>query len=70
MHEVALGGIEKQSDLKGMDEAVFAAAPPAAMRGLLQYCRQRYGGMCEYMQYIGFSREQQASLRRCLTDEW
>lgn len=71
MHEVALGGIEKQSDLRGMDEKVFAAAPPEAMRGLLQYCKERYGGMREYMHYIGFTREQQASLRRGLTEgDW
>lgn len=36
VHEVALGGIEKDSDLAGMDQAVFAAAPPEAMRGLMQ----------------------------------
>ena len=38
VHEVALGGIEKDSDLAGMDQAVFAAAPPEAMRGLMQVC--------------------------------
>lgn len=36
MQQVALGGLEKQGELKGMDEAVFSAAPPEAMRGLLQ----------------------------------
>ena len=40
VHEVALGGIEKDSDLAGMDQAVFAAAPPEAMRGLMQVCGQ------------------------------
>ena len=36
VQQVALGGLEKQGELKGMDEAVFSAAPPEAMRGLLQ----------------------------------
>lgn len=112
VHEVALGGIEKHQDLKGMDQAVFAAAPREAMAGLLQvgarlvrpwacrdfsrahaagwhswrswpmprrpcppplpqYCKERYGGMRQYMEYCGFSRQQQDSLRRCLTDgDW
>jgi protein tyrosine/serine phosphatase len=71
VHEVALGGIEKDSDLAGMDQAVFAAAPPEAMRGLMQYPKERYGGMRQYMEYIGFGREQQAALRRAMTDgDW
>lgn len=35
VQQVALGGLEKQGELKGMDESVFSAAPPEAMRGLL-----------------------------------
>ena len=38
---------------------------------LPQYCKERYGGMRQYMEYCGFSRQQQDSLRRCLTDgDW
>ena len=44
VHEVALGGIEKDSELAGMDQEVFAAAPPAAMRKLLQVRRGWRGG--------------------------
>lgn len=36
MHEVALGGVEKDSTFKGLDQEVFAAAPPEAMCGLLK----------------------------------
>lgn len=37
----------------------------------MQYLKERYGGMRQYMEYIGFGREQQAALRRALTDgEW
>ncbi len=70
MHQVALGGIEKQEDLKGMDNELFAAAPPEAMRCLLQYLRSRYGGVREYMQAIGFTFEQQEALRKRLTGDW
>ena len=70
VHEVALGGIEKDSELSGMDQAVFAAAPPAAMRGLLDYCRRRYGSLRSYMEAVGFGAERQAALRAALTDDW
>ncbi|KAI3438607.1 hypothetical protein D9Q98_001030 [Chlorella vulgaris] len=70
VHEVALGGIEKEGDLRGVDDSIFAAAPPEAMRGLIQYCKDNYGGMREYMEYIGFTRDQQLTLRRCLTEQW
>ena len=69
--QVALGGLEKQSDLKGMDPAIFATAPPQAMRGLLQYAQQQYGGLGGYMERIGFDRQQQARMRASLTEaEW
>ncbi|KAL4425778.1 hypothetical protein ABPG75_009794 [Micractinium tetrahymenae] len=71
VHQVALGGLEKQGELKGMDEAVFSAAPPEAMRGLLQYCKERWGGMREYLAHIGFDRQQQERLAAALTDgDW
>ena len=68
---MALGGLEHQKDLQGMDQEVFAAAPPEAMWGLIQYLKERYGGMRQYMDHIGFTRGQQASLRKALTDgDW
>lgn len=45
--------------------------PPLCSPPVLQYCKERYGGMREYMQYIGFTREQQARLARSLTNgDW
>ncbi|PSC68002.1 tyrosine serine [Micractinium conductrix] len=70
VHQVALGGLEKQSDLKGMDEAVFSAAPPEAMRGLLDYCRQHWGSLRGYMEAIGFTRDQQERLAAAMTRDW
>ncbi|KAL4445823.1 hypothetical protein ABPG77_009022 [Micractinium sp. CCAP 211/92] len=71
VQQVALGGLEKQGELKGMDEAVFSAAPPEAMRGLLQYCNERWGGLRQYMAHIGFDRQQQDRLAAALTkDDW
>lgn len=71
MHEVALGGLEKNSELAGMDQSVFAAAPPRAMRGLLQYLRIQYGGTHMYLDSIGFGRAQQDALKRAMTDgDW
>lgn len=67
VQQVALGGLEKQGELKGMDEAVFSAAPPEAMRGLLQYCKERWGGLRQFLAHIGFDRQQQERLAAALT---
>lgn len=34
--EIALGGIEKEKDMQGIDPAIFSRAPPEAMQRLLQ----------------------------------
>ena len=48
-----------------------ASIHPPTTHARPQYARQRYGGMCAYMESIGFSKEEQARLRVALTvAEW
>ena len=65
---VALGGLEKMRDMQGMDAKRFASAPPEAMRALLAYAGQRWGGLGGYMSSVGFGRGQQEALGRALTE--
>ena len=67
--QVALGGLEKMKDVEGMDKALFASAPPEAMRTTLRYAQERYGGLTNYMVSIGFGREAQAALAAALRPE-
>jgi hypothetical protein len=67
--QVALGGIEKMKETQGMDQHLFASAPPAAIRELLDYIRDTYGGMKQYMKSIGFDEEKQEKLARALRPE-
>lgn len=67
--QVALGGLEKMKETQGMDQHLFASAPPEAMEELLDYARSTYGGMKQYMKSIGFGEEQQERLARALTSE-
>ncbi|KAK9818334.1 hypothetical protein WJX72_010783 [[Myrmecia] bisecta] len=66
VEQVALGGIEKEN-LSAIDAAMFSRAPPEAMATVLRYCRQVYGGVSEFLESIGFSKAEQARLRRALT---
>lgn len=67
-HAVALGGIEKMPELKGMDFKAFEASPPEAMRGLFRYAERRYGGMLRYLDHIGFSEEHRRRLQQALLE--
>jgi hypothetical protein len=66
---VALGGLERGPDTRGMDPAIFSRAPAAAMRAVLAYARRRWGGLPEYMAAIGFGPGKQARLARALGAE-
>ena len=66
---VALGGLEKMKEVQGMDNHLFAAAPPEVMRQLLQHAKQQYGGMTQYMEHIGFGQEKQKELAAALSPE-
>ncbi|KDD72714.1 hypothetical protein H632_c2986p0, partial [Helicosporidium sp. ATCC 50920] len=41
VHQMALGGIERMDDVRGMDAGIFSRAPPDAMRALLRYLGER-----------------------------
>lgn len=40
--------------------------PAEAMRSLLQYLKAQYGGVAQYMSYIGFGPDKQERLRELL----
>lgn len=67
--QVALGGLEKMKETQGMDQQLFASAPPEAMEELLDYATSVHGGLKQYMKSIGFGEEQQEKLARALTSE-
>ncbi len=66
--QVALAGIEKKPELKGLDRSAFEGAPREAMQDALQYLRLRYGSPAGYMTAIGFGPEQQNRLRALLRE--
>lgn len=41
----------------------------STLLGRPQYCKERWGGMHQYMAHIGFDRHQQERLAAALTDE-
>ena len=65
--QVALGGLEKMKETQGMDQRLFASAPPEAMEEVFQYARDTYGGIRQYMSSIGFGEEQQKRLAKALS---
>jgi protein tyrosine/serine phosphatase len=67
--QVALGGLEKMKETQGMDQHLFASAPPEAMKEILDYARDTYGGIQQYMKSIGFDEEKQQKLARALGTE-
>ncbi len=67
---VALGGLEKMKETQGMNQHLFASAPPEAMEEILEYARDTYGGgLKQYMTSIGFGEEQQERLAKALASE-
>ena len=54
-HAVALGGLEKDKRLAGVDWDVFARAPATAMRCTLAWVSGKYGSVEGYMDDIGAS---------------
>lgn len=52
-HAVALGGLEKDTRLSGVDWDVFARAPATAMRCTLAWISGKYGSVEHYMDDIG-----------------
>lgn len=67
VNQIALGGLEKMKDVQGMDPKIFASAPPEAMEKLLQWSKERYGGLRGYMTSVGFDLEKQRKLCHSLT---
>lgn len=70
LNEVALGGIEKMEDVRGMDPAIFGSAPAPVMEALLDHIDDTYGGITAYLTAIGFGPQRQHALRRALTEPW
>ena len=48
MDQIALGGMEKDKELKELDTAAFARAPSEAMEATIAVAKQRYGGLRGY----------------------
>lgn len=68
--QVALGGLERSRDLKGLDTSVFARAPRAAIESALQRLRERHGSVQGYLdKQAGFTLAEQARLRAALAVE-
>jgi protein tyrosine/serine phosphatase len=67
--DVALGGLEKMKETQGMDQRLFASAPPEAMKEILEYAKSTYGGMKQYMKSIGFDEGKQEKLAKALCSE-
>lgn len=65
-HGVALGGLEKVKELKGLDHKLFASAPPSAMATMLESLRLRHGSAAQYLVDIGFGTRSQERLRLSL----
>lgn len=66
LNEVALGGIEKMKDTRGINKDLFSHAPPEAIKTTFQYIEEKYGGVQTYLHHIGFSVEQQEQLAAIL----
>lgn len=66
-HKVALAGIEDSEELRGLDKGVFERAPPEAMETLLKFLEDKYGGVGKYLSSIGFSEQEQKTLRTLMT---
>lgn len=69
VNKVALGGLEKMRDTQGMDQTLFASAPPEAMKKTLDYIRHRWGGLHGYLDSIGFREEERRRLAIALSPE-
>ena len=66
--EIALGGMEKSRDLKGLDSRVFARAPREALEGALRRLREKHGSVGSYLdERAGFTMAEQARLRAALS---
>jgi protein tyrosine/serine phosphatase len=72
VNQIALGGLEKLRDVQGMNQELFASAPPEAMRTTLDYITQRWGGLDQYMDSIGFNADYRRRLAKALSPdtEW
>lgn len=67
---VALGGLEKKdAELEGLNTAVFASAPAAAILAALDHVRSAHGGVSAYLASGGFGPREQAALVRGLVEE-
>ena len=68
--EIALGGLEKSRDLRGLDTRVFARAPREAMERALRRLRERHGSVEAYLDVrAGFTLAEQARLRAALAEK-
>lgn len=67
MDQIALGGMEKDKELKELDTALFSRAPPEAMQATLDHIERQFGGIDAYLDNIGFTRENRERLARSLS---
>eukprot|EP00775_Hariotina_reticulata_P010394 gene10394-10552_t len=65
-HMVALAGLEENPKVTGLDRAKFERAPREAMHHALQFIKQRWGGVHQYLVEAGFGRDEQQQLRDAL----
>lgn len=63
---VALAGLEENPKVTGLDRAKFERAPREAMHHALQFIKQRWGGVSQYLVEAGFGLEEQQQLQDLL----
>lgn len=65
--QVALGGLEKMEEAKGIDREMFSSAPPEALEKTFDFLQHRYGSVEQYLVGIGFTVESQRALSNLLS---
>lgn len=67
-HMVALAGIEQDPQASGLDRSKFERAPREAMEHALEFIREQYGGVEQYLVQNGFNVAEQEELRQLLLE--
>ncbi|KAF6253028.1 protein-tyrosine phosphatase-like protein [Scenedesmus sp. NREL 46B-D3] len=65
-HIVALAGLEQNPKVTGLDRTKFERAPREAMHTALQFIRETYGSIPQYLTAAGFGQGEQQELRQLL----
>jgi len=65
-HMVALAGLEENPRLQGWIAPSSSESPREAMHHALQFIKQRWGGVSQYLVQAGFGLEEQQQLRDLL----